>query len=546
MEDHISEVELVPMDRPSASSKHASMDVSGSVFFISSSGQVLRLPIPSTSPRDPLTWSRAKRFGACMALQCYSGVCSFEVTVPGILSQAIQHEFQPEEMGPFSVSTLSSAMTLFMGFGYLFSIPISTAVGRRPVFLTGAAITTISTLWAGLSGSFVQLLVAICLQAIAVGTAISMCQMMILDATFIHERPMALSLYWCAGSAVIKLFLVVLPFTTDLATQWRPVYEIWFAPCLLAFIIALLFLPETFFLRPPVALDGRVLVQSASEKVQIYEDWAELSENMDSKPLPDVPQGSTFLHRAKVNRAPGTTWRSLPAAYMQMLLCLCNPLIVWVALLSASILSGVIYLNLTQPGTLISPPWSQDPERVSIYLGVSGILGSLLAIPAAGPLISWSTRYFALRRNGIRHAEVYLPGFIPPVLCGVLSVGLFYLVTSQELPALWHYVASALSIMSYVSGNVAIVLWMTEAFPNWAAAALAVQMFTTNMVSFGTGALLLPAVNGGHIKIPALVIMGLILGLGAIALPVSFWGKSARQYIHGRWSSMERTALRPQ
>lgn len=79
-----------------------------------------------------------------------------------------------QDMGPFSVSTLSSAMTLFVGFGYLIAIPISTAVGRRPVFLAGTALTTISTLWAGLSGSFIQLLVAICLQAISVGIAISM------------------------------------------------------------------------------------------------------------------------------------------------------------------------------------------------------------------------------------------------------------------------------------------------------------------------------------------------------------------------------------
>lgn len=369
---------------------------------------------------------------------------------------------------------------------------------------------------------------------------------MVLDATFIHERPMAMSLFWCIGSAIIKLFLVILPFTTDLETQWRPVYQTWFAACLIAFVVALLFLPETFFLRPPVALDGRILVQSATEKVQIYDDWSEISSNMDSKPLPDVPNRSTFFHGMKIQRAPGTTWKSLPAVYMQMLLCLCNPLIIWVALLSASILSGVVYLNLTQPGTLISPPWSQDPEKVSIYLGVSGILGSLLAIPATGPLITWSTRFFSLRNDGTRHAEVYLPGFILPVLSGVLSVGLFYLVTANEWSALWHYIASSLSIISYVSGNIAIVIWMTEAFPNWAAAALAMQMFTTNMVSFGTGAVILPAVSNGHIKVPALVIVGMIFGLGVVALPVSFWGKTARQFIHGRWSSMERTALRPQ
>ncbi|KAH7141102.1 major facilitator superfamily domain-containing protein [Dactylonectria macrodidyma] len=534
-----------PVSSP-APQKPTPVDISGSVFFISSSGRVLQLPIPSNSARDPLRWSRKKRWGAFMALQFYSVVSSFELITPGFLAQAMNHEFDPETIKPFSVGSLSSAMTLFTGLGYLLSIPISTSVGRRPVFLAAAAISTISTLWAGISGDFVQLLIAISLQAIAVGSAISMCQLIILDATFIHERPLALSIYWCIGGAIVKLFLIVLPFTADLQTQWRPVYDVWFGMCLISFVLILLFVPESFFLRPPVALDGRILVQSGTETVQIYEDWSEISTQGNEKPLPDVPSTNTIGNRLKVKQAPGTTWRSLPAAYMQMLLCLCNPLILWVALLSSSILTGVIFLNLTQPAILRSPPWNQDPEMVSIYLGVSGILGSLLALPATGPLITWSTRYFALRSNGTRHAEVYLPGFIPSIVSASSSLLLFYLTIKYEWPALLHYTASALSIFSYASGNVAEVLWMTEAFPNLAAAALALFMFFANMVSFGTGIVLLEAIKNQCITPPSLIVMGIIVGLGAVAVPVSFWGKAARQYIHGRWDATGKTALRPQ
>ncbi|KAH7144123.1 major facilitator superfamily domain-containing protein [Dactylonectria estremocensis] len=531
---------------PPAPHKPAPVDISGSVYFISSSGRVLQLPIPSNSARDPLRWSWKKRWGAFLALQFYSVVSSFGLTTPGFLAQAMDYEFDPETIKPFSVSSLSSAMTLFTGLGYLLSIPISTSVGRRPVFLAAAAISTISTLWAGLSGDFVQLLIAICLQAIAVGSAISMCQLIILDATFIHERPFALSIYWCTGGAIVRLFLIALPFTTDLQTQWRPVYDVWFGMCLLSFILILLFVPESFFLRPPVALDGRILVQSGMETVQIYEDWSEISTESNQKPLPDIPPTNTIGNRLKITQAPGTTWRSLPAAYMQMLLCFCNPLIIWVALLSSSILTGVIFLNMTQPAILRSPPWNQDPERVSIYLGVSGIFGSLLALPVTGPLITWSIRYFALRSNGTRHAEVYLPGFIPPVFSAFSSLLLFYLTIRNEWSTLLHYTASALSIFSYASGNVAFVLWMTEAFPNLAAAALALFLFFANMVSFGTGAVLMTAIKNRCITPPSLIIMGIILGLGVVAVPVSFWGKAARQFIHGRFDSTGKTALRPQ
>lgn len=77
-------------------------------------------------------------------------------------------------MGPFGVQSLSSAMTLFTGVGYLIGIPLSTAVGRRPIVVGAAVVTTLSTLWAGYAGSFLQLIAALSLQALAAGSATGM------------------------------------------------------------------------------------------------------------------------------------------------------------------------------------------------------------------------------------------------------------------------------------------------------------------------------------------------------------------------------------
>jgi MFS family permease len=77
-------------------------------------------------------------------------------------------------MGPFSVQSLSSAMTLFTGVGYLIGIPLSTAVGRRPIVVGAAVVTTLSTLWAGYAGSFLQLIAALSFQALAAGSATGM------------------------------------------------------------------------------------------------------------------------------------------------------------------------------------------------------------------------------------------------------------------------------------------------------------------------------------------------------------------------------------
>ncbi|KAJ4262891.1 hypothetical protein NW762_006504 [Fusarium torreyae] len=525
-------------------SKRESLPTAGSVFFVSSAGRVLKLPIPSKSYRDPLTWSCSKRILAFFALQFYSVVASFAVNLPGLLVKGIQDEFGHDDMGPFGVQSLSSAMTLFTGFGYLIGIPLSTAVGRRPVFVGAAVITSFSTLWAGNVGSFFELLAAVCFQALGVGLCVGMCILILIDATFIHERPSALSLYWCIGSVFIKLSVLVLPSTTDLETSWRSVYQVWLAPCVTALILVLVFVPETYFLRPPVALDGRVLVQSSSEKVEVYGGWDEVELIRNEKPLPDVPSSWSFWSHFKISRAPGTNWKSMVATYGQMLLCILNPLTFWVSLLTGVILSGVIFLNLTQPTALVHSHGELD--SINILLGVTGIVGSILAFPGTGPLASWFTRYYSFKKGGIRHAEVYLSLFVIPVVSGLASVLLNGLAIVKNWHPAWIYVTSGLSIVSYLTGNVAFTLWITEAFPRWAAAALAVQLFAGNMVGFGIGTAIAPWVEGDHILEPTLLISILTLVMGALAVPAAFWGQTVRQYIQGRWSDSERTALRPQ
>jgi hypothetical protein len=82
--------------------KRESLPTAGSVFFVSSAGRVLKLPIPSKSYRDPLTWSWSKRFLAFFALQSLSIAVSFELNLPGLLIEAIRHEFK-DEVWPTSI-----------------------------------------------------------------------------------------------------------------------------------------------------------------------------------------------------------------------------------------------------------------------------------------------------------------------------------------------------------------------------------------------------------------------------------------------------------
>lgn len=88
-------------------SKHQSIDMAGSVFLISSAGNVLRLPIPSNSPYDPLAWSWPRRIIAFCCLQLFSVVASFEVNIPGTLMPAFHAEFAKDVCNGSRICSLS-------------------------------------------------------------------------------------------------------------------------------------------------------------------------------------------------------------------------------------------------------------------------------------------------------------------------------------------------------------------------------------------------------------------------------------------------------
>lgn len=369
-----------------------------------------------------------------------------------------------------------------------------------------------------------------------------------LDATFVYERPYALSFLWCIVTGSINVLLTPLPYITNVAVSWRPVYVVWVTPTFASLLLVFFFVPETFFLRPPVALDGRILVQSSSERVKIYDDWESIdpTDLAHQRDASDRARYSIRWQRLKVARARGTDWKSARAVCIQMVLCLCNPLVIWVSLLGGVILGGVIFLNITQTIHLmktLSPP---ELSMMSAYVGVSGGLSSIIAIPAAGPLVASATRYFTIRSGGTRHAEVYLVGFILPVLSAVTALSIYAAATMYVWAPSVQYFVFGVANFAFLTSYVSSIIWVTEAFPPWAAASLAVVLAAINMFASVVGINLTRWAMNGDVTGPCILLVILILFLGAIAVPIAFWGKSLRQRLDGKWSACEKGALRPQ
>jgi hypothetical protein len=73
--------------------KHASTDLSGSVFLIDSAGKILSLPIPSRSTQDPLNWSTRKKGFAIFSLTFFATVGLIQLLGLSLVYSSIAKEY---------------------------------------------------------------------------------------------------------------------------------------------------------------------------------------------------------------------------------------------------------------------------------------------------------------------------------------------------------------------------------------------------------------------------------------------------------------------
>ncbi|KAF1967416.1 MFS general substrate transporter [Bimuria novae-zelandiae CBS 107.79] len=530
-------------DLKSIQNKHQSYDLSGSVFLIAGNGRTLELPIPSNSENDPLNWSWWKTAGAIFAVGFYSFTALTAVQGVSLMLEGIQTDFPEEMQQPWHVETLITWPTLFQGVGCFLWVPLSLALGRRPVLLLAALVELLATLGATSAQKFHQLLGLNCVMGLCEGLSLSLAFLMMIDMTFIARRPMAIAGMWAVAGFFGTSCLSLVPFLSDYGKEWRLFYARWSILGSLALLTAYIWYPETYFKRPTVAFDGMILMQSATEKLTIYEDLEANSEIYRDLPSID-PKKPGLLRRLGLARAPSTSWTAMGRCYIQMLFCLVNPLLFWVLIASAFNNAGMIFIGATYAIILSAPPYDLSTSLVPIG-NVSSGAGSLLSYFVAGYLLCQVLARLGRRNGGVREAEHYLFGYIAPVIFGGLSTLLYGLAVHNQWHYTMFYLAYGINGLSFVSFQIGNTMWVTEAFPRWAAPALAVVTGGCYLMSFTLSFALAPWIDAhGYLLVGIELTLLQAVG-GLIVVPIAFWGKSARQRIHGRWANERSGALRP-
>lgn len=366
---------------------------------------------------------------------------------------------------------------------------------------------------------------------------------MVIDMTFIARRPVVIAALWSVAGFFGTGSLFLVPFLSEYGTKWRLFYLRVCPLAVIALLLAFFLYPETYFKRPTVAFDGMILMQSSTEKLTIYEDLEIDSDIYRDLPEIDVTKRN-WLNRLGLGRSPCASWKAMGRCYLQILFCAVNPLVIWVIIAASFNFAGMMFIGATFATILSAPPYqlsSTEIPTVNVASGAGGLLGYCIA----GYAFSKVLNRLSKRNGGVREAEHYLVGYIVPVLTGCASTLLYGLAVHYKWHFIMYHVAYGLNGLSWVTLAIGNTLWVTEAFPRWAAPALTVVSGGCYFVSFSMTFALNPWIASHGYLLVGIELTVLQFVGGLIAVPIAFWGKSARQKIHGRWANERSGALRP-
>jgi len=272
----------------------------------------------------------------------------------------------------------------------------------------------------------------------------------VIDLTFIHQRPQAIAMVW---SVVGSVSPAVLSFShaVNPTSDWRKFYYMGIIPTTISFLLVYFVFTETYFTRPTVAFDGHIIVQNAAEEIKIYDTWEAVPGAVGVRDVPKVPGQGVWKWSTKELKFWGKTpggWNAMFACYPQILLCLLNPLVFWVTLLQAAIFGSMLSLGQTYVQVLRSEPYNLPPHAIGL-VNVARALGSALAWPSAGIMVTHIMKKLAMANKGVKDAEHYLPAFVLPILTGAGSVTLYGITVQHKWHWIWVYVAYVLNAFSF-------------------------------------------------------------------------------------------------
>ncbi|KAK7742805.1 hypothetical protein SLS63_000372 [Diaporthe eres] len=185
---------------------------------MTSDGKIILDPQPEDAPNDPLNWPTWRRDAALISigLYCMVGGGQTSILAAGFTDVA-------EDYGvPVSKVSLTTGLYMMgLGIGSVIASPTAILWGKRPVYLVGALLFVITSVWCALSPNYVSLILARIFQGMSVSPVECLPSATVAEIFFLHERAFRLGIYTLlllGGKNLIPLVSAVI--IQNLSWRW--------------------------------------------------------------------------------------------------------------------------------------------------------------------------------------------------------------------------------------------------------------------------------------------------------------------------------------
>ncbi|KAB5566134.1 major facilitator superfamily transporter [Coniochaeta sp. 2T2.1] len=419
-------------------------------------GKIRLIPMPSPDPKDPLNLPQWRKWLA-IGIMCFFGslALSAEIVIGGLIPVFLLEysgvdprilnmaDFKQISGGsaagvnPFAIlppgvipadiakiTLLATIPQLTNGIASYLLIPLSIAIGRRPILLFAGTCAWAGGFWAAMSTSLDDHIAARAIQGLGTGAVEALIPLIIQDMVFIHQRNKAMSILVSSQGVIITALGIVSPYIASNYT-WR-----WLSPAELSG-------QKLFALRP-----------GQSRPDLDYEAYT----------APTIRTYIGFFHGGLRRKEAGISMlNTLRTTFF--------PAVVWATL--ANGIFVIVNSATQQIGSfaLLAQRWQFQYTGLSVVPFIAATaLVYVFGGPVADRVANAATRY----NGGRREAEHHLLNVVVPFVSGIAGCFIFGYAGEENLHWGVLLFGSFLVIFGFLTILSVVNVFIVESYPMWA------------------------------------------------------------------------------
>ncbi|KAF2797300.1 serine/threonine kinase 16 [Melanomma pulvis-pyrius CBS 109.77] len=492
---------------------------------------IILVPQPSESPRDPLNWPQWKKELLLIIISIDTAVVGAwgPMISPGYADMAKQFNMSYNELnGGLGWAIFAIGISCFITNG------LSVKYGRRPVIIGGNLCLFVSSVWAYFANSYESLLASRILGAIGMSPFEVLTTAIIGDIYFVHERGLRLAVWGLClsvgvgGGSCISGYII-----QNLGWNWTyGICAIFYG----VFIILIFFwVPETVYRRDPAYnLDlgttdhTEEILDAKTVAIEETKDTVTETENTTRVRQP-VYTGA--------DEKPYTWWEQLlPVRGVEsdqnLLVIMFRP---FGMLLFPQVLYGFITYGLSTSWLVVMisvlaqlftvPPYNFSVSGVGL-ISIAPLVASLLGF-VAGPLNDYTVKKLARWNKGIYEPEFRLGLNIVTLILGIVGFFGFGACLENRTPWIGPVILYGIIYFAMAFLNIGIFGYITECHRSKAPEAFA-ALNLRNIYSFGMNYFISDWITKqGPLQVFS-IIGGLHVFILLLTIPMWIFGKRCR------------------